>query len=373
MNRKYLRMDIESDGKKIPNLIRALVVYEENGKLYNNYTIGRSILSELEAFAAQENVSLGDLIVDKTKVNFQITPFAKKFKPYITGYNFDLPAYEISGCEKLLYELMEKQREQKFAKLPKFKSVVKVVVFSGLILAVGNHVNYKIQETNALKNQYVILSPYSIKKEISPDMVYLLNDYEKFDMIISNIAQKNWEVLKENTSIEDIENFFDYLDKINMKSSEYITGRLNGDHTAKPMYTTQFEEYFKDSPNDYYAIRYINKCYYDIVSNFGSEVKAQTAIEKYLNFVIDNSNCTEHDSNGNIMFIRYVAMDPMAQYIINSQMINIIRACNAQYSYKAYGYNWLTKGEIISKIEDELSKNHDAVLRSIGINERRKK
>lgn len=370
MNRKYLKMEIEADDKERPNLIRAVVTYEENGKLYNNYAFGRSILSELKAFAAQENTSVYGLIHDETKVNFQITTFAKHYKPYIDGYEFNLSASEITGCETLLYGLKNKQKEQKFAssiKLPKLKSVVKVVAFGALIIIVGNYFNYNLQKIDALGNQYVNISLNSISKEMSPDMVHFLSDYEQFDFIMSNIAKENWSEL-ENA---DLSRFFNDLNWINLQSSANIMARLNGERTSITMYTTHFEEYFKDTPNDYCAIKYINKCFNDILDSMGNEKEIKNALDKYLKFVIDKSNnCTEYDSNGKPVFIRYDTMSPMAKYLINSQMINIIRAYNS-YNYNAYGYNWLTQEAIIKKIENELRGSYSAVLGSIEIDKRK--
>lgn len=364
MNKRYISMDIEAD--KNFYLTRALVTYEENGRTRREYSLGRNIKYDLEVFAAQENMPTYELI-HEPKVNFEITSFSIDILPLSR-----LSANEIIGCTSLLMKLMkekEEQRRQQYQiKTSKIKGVIKLTVCGATIIAImATTIGCKLQKINALKNQYVVISDYSVSREMDPHMVGILGDYKDFDFIMSNIAEKNWSELKD----VDLSSFFNDLNWINSTNTAYIGGLLNNDHTSKTMYVTYFERYFKNTPNDYYAIKYINDCFNNIG---GSTRKVKDAVNKYLDFVIDKNNQqndhTVRGNDGNPQFIYYDWMSPAAKYLINSQMLELIRAYD--FNGKLYVYNSYTKEQIISRIEEYQRENRAAILRSIGIDERKR-
>lgn len=364
MNKRYIRMDIEAD--KNFYITRAMVTYEENGRMRREYSLGRTIKYDLENFAAQENMPTYELI-HEPKVNFEITSFSIDILPQSR-----LSANEIIGCTSLLMKLMkekEEQRRQQYQiKTSKIKGVIKLTVCGATIIAImATTVVCKLQKINALKNQYVVISNYSVSREMDPHMVGILSDYKDFDFIMSNIAEKNWSELKD----VDLSSFFYDLDWINSTNTAYIGGLLNNDHTSKTMYVTYFERYFENTPNDYYAIKYINDCF----NNIGhSTRKVKDAVNKYLDFVIDKNNQqndhTVRGKDGNSVFIYYDWMSPAAKYLINSQMLELIRAYD--FNGKLYVYNSYTKEQIISRIEEYQRENCAAILRSIEMDEKKR-
>ena len=369
MNKRYIRMDIEAD--KNCYLNRALVTYEENGRTRTEYSFDRDIKYDLENFAAQENIPIDRLIYVKPKVNFKITSFGKDM-----SHISKLSAGEIPYCTHLLMELMkekEEQRRQQYQnKLSKFKGVIKLTVCGATIIAImATTVGCKLQKINALKNQYVAISLYSIPQEMDPHMVGILSDYNDFDFIMSNIAEKNWSELKDT----DLSSFFNDLNWINSTNTLNISGRyLNNDRSSKTTYVTYFERYFEGTPNDYYAIKYINDCFNKINENHYSPESIDDAVSKYLDFVIDKNN---HQNNhtvwagdGTYRSIYYDWMSPAAKYLINSQMLEVIRSYD--FNGKDYAYKWLTKEQIISRIEEYQRENYNAILRSIEIEERKR-
>lgn len=372
MNKRYIRMDIEADKNFYLN--RALVTYEENGRTRMEYSLDRDIKYDLENFAAQENIPIDRLIYDKPKVNFEITSFGKDM-----SHISKLPAGEIPYCTHLLMELMkekEEQRRQQYqTKTSKIKGVIKFtargVALFGTLAILAQPVIYKLQETKALGNQYVVINYNSIPQEMSPHMVGILSDYNDFDFIMTNIAKKNWSELKDT----DLSSFFNDLNWINSINTLNISGRyLNNDRTNKTTYVTYFERYFEGTPNDYYAIKYINDCFNKINENHYSSESIDDAVSKYLDFVIDKNNQqnnhTVRGNDGNPKFIYYDWMSPAAKYLINSQMLEVIRSYD--FNGKAYAYKWLTKEQIISRIEEYQRENYNAILRSIGIDERKR-
>lgn len=368
MNKRYISMNIEADENFYLN--RAVVTYEENGRVRSVYSLGNSIKYDLKDFAAQENIPIDRLIHVKPKVNFEITSFSIDLPPYSR-----LSAGKIPGCTSLLIKLMkekvEQRNQQRQIKLSKIKGVIKFtargVALFGVLALLSQPVIYKLQEINALNNQYVTISLYSIRQEMSPDMVSMLNNYSDFDFIMTNMAQKNWSELKD----ANLSSFFDNLDWINSTNTAYIRGILNNDHTSKTMYVTYFEKYFEDTPNDYYAIKYINNCFNTIER---STRNVKDAVNKYLDFVIDKNNQqnnhTVRGNDGNPMFIYYDWMSPAAKYLINSQMLEIIRAYD--FNGKTYVYNSYTKEQIINRIEEYQRENRNAIFRNIGIDERKR-
>ena len=137
---------------------------------------------------------------------------------------------------------------------------------------------------------------------------------------------------------------------------------------------TYFERYFEGTPNDYYAIKYINDCFNKINENHYSSESIEDAVSKYLDFVIDKNN---HQNNhtvwagdGTYRSIYYDWMSPAAKYLINSQMLEVIRSYD--FNGEAYAYKWLTKEQIISRIEEYQRENYNAILRSIEIEERKR-
>lgn len=369
MNKRYIRMDIEAD--KNCYLNRALVTYEENGRTRTEYSFDRDIKYDLENFAAQENIPIDRLIYVKPKVNFEITSFGKDM-----SHISKLSAGEIPYCTHLLMELMkekEEQRRQQYqTKLSKFKGVIKLTVCGATIIAImATTVGCKLQKINALKNQYVAISLYSIPQEMDPHMVGILSDYKDFDFIMTNIAEKNWSELKDT----DLSSFFNDLNWINSTNTLNISGRyLNNDRTNKTTYVTYFERYFEGTPNDYYAIKYINDCFNKINENHYSSESIDDAVSKYLDFVIDKNNQQNNHTvwagDGNPKFIYYDWMSPAAKYLINSQMLEVIRSYD--FNGEAYAYKWLTKEQIISRIEEYQRENYNAILRSIEIEERKR-
>lgn len=368
MNKRYISMDIEAD--KNFYLTRALVTYEENGRTRMEYSLDRDIKYDLENFAAQENMPIYELI-HEPKVNFEITSFSIG-----TLSQLRLSANEIIGCTSLLMKLKkekEEQRRQQYQnKLSKFKGVIKLTVCGATIIAImATTVGCKLQKINALKNQYVAISLYSIPQEMDPHMVGILSDYNDFDFIMSNIAEKNWSELK-NT---DLSSFFNDLNWINSTNTLNISGRyLNNDRSSKTTYVTYFERYFEGTPNDYYAIKYINDCFNKINENHYSPESIDDAVSKYLDFVIDKNN---HQNNhtvwagdGTYRSIYYDWMSPAAKYLINSQMLEVIRSYD--FNGKDYAYKWLTKEQIISRIEEYQRENRAAILRSIETEERKR-
>lgn len=368
MNKRYISMDIEAD--KNCYLNRALVTYEENGRTRMEYSLDRDIKYDLENFAAQENIPIYELI-HEPKVNFEITSFSID-----TLSQLRLSANEIIGCTSLLMKLMkekEEQRRQQYQnKLSKFKGVIKLTVCGATIIAImATTVGCKLQKINALKNQYVAISLYSIPQEMDPHMVGILSDYNDFDFIMSNIAEKNWSELKDT----DLSSFFNDLNWINSTNTLNISGRyLNNDRSSKTTYVTYFERYFEGTPNDYYAIKYINDCFNKINENHYSPESIDDAVSKYLDFVIDKNN---HQNNhtvwagdGTYRSIYYDWMSPAAKYLINSQMLEVIRSYD--FNGKDYAYKWLTKEQIISRIEEYQRENRAAILRSIETEERKR-
>lgn len=368
MNKRYISMDIEAD--KNFYLTRALVTYEENGRTRMEYSLDRDIKYDLENFAAQENMPIYELI-HEPKVNFEITSFSID-----TLSQLRLSANEIIGCTSLLMKLMkekEEQRRQQYQnKLSKFKGVIKLTVCGATIIAImATTVGCKLQKINALKNQYVAISLYSIPQEMDPHMVGILSDYNDFDFIMSNIAEKNWSELKDT----DLSSFFNDLNWINSTNTLNISGRyLNNDRSSKTTYVTYFERYFEGTPNDYYAIKYINDCFNKINENHYSPESIDDAVSKYLDFVIDKNN---HQNNhtvwagdGTYRSIYYDWMSPAAKYLINSQMLEVIRSYD--FNGKDYAYKWLTKEQIISRIEEYQRENRAAILRSIETEERKR-
>ena len=368
MNKRYISMDIEAD--KNFYLTRALVTYEENGRTRMEYSLDRDIKYDLENFAAQENMPIYELI-HEPKVNFEITSFSIG-----TLSQLRLSANEIIGCTSLLMKLMkekeERRRQQYQNKLSKFKGVIKLTVCGATIIAImATTVGCKLQKINALKNQYVAISLYSIPQEMDPHMVGILSDYNDFDFIMSNIAEKNWSELKDT----DLSSFFNDLNWINSTNTLNISGRyLNNDRSSKTTYVTYFERYFEGTPNDYYAIKYINDCFNKINENHYSPESIDDAVSKYLDFVIDKNN---HQNNhtvwagdGTYRSIYYDWMSPAAKYLINSQMLEVIRSYD--FNGKDYAYKWLTKEQIISRIEEYQRENRAAILRSIETEERKR-
>lgn len=373
MNKRYISMNIEADENFYLN--RAVVTYEENGRLRSEYSLGSDIKYDLKDFAAQENIPIDRLIYVKPKVNFEITSFSIDLPPYSR-----LSAGEIPGCTSLLIELMKEKEEQRSQqrqiKLSKIKGVIKFTArgaaLFGVLALLAQPVIYKLQEMNALNNQYIVMNLYPTPQKMSPDMVSMLNNYNDFDFIMTNMAQKNWSELKD----ADLSSFFDNLDWINSTNTLNISGRYsNNDRSGKTTYITYFEKYFEDTPNDYYAIRYINNYFNKINEDYYSPSSIEDAVNKYLDFVIDKNNQqNEHTvwaGNGNYRSIYYDWMSPAAKYLINSQMLEVIKAYDFNgkpYVYKTY----YTKEQIIKRIEEYQIENRNAILRSIGIDERKR-
>lgn len=372
MNKRYIRMYIEADKNFYLN--RALVTYEENGRTRMEYSLDRDIKYDLENFAAQENIPIDRLIYVKPKVNFEITSFGKDM-----SHISKLSASEIPYCTHLLMELTkekeEQRRQQNQIKTSKIEGVIKLTVCGVAIVAtlamLAKPVIYKLQETNALGNQYVVINYNSISKEMNRDMVSILGNYNDFDFIMTNIAEKNWSELKN----VNLSRFFYDLDWINSINTLNISGRyLNNDRSSKTTYITYFEKYFEGTPNDYYAIKYINDCFNKINENHYSPKSIDDAVSKYLDFVIDKNN---HQNNhtvwagdGTYRSIYYDWMSPAAKYLINSQMLEVIRSYD--FAGKTYPYKWLTKEQIINRIMEYQRENRDAILRSIEMDERKR-
>lgn len=173
------------------------------------------------------------------------------------------------------------ERKRRTEKTTKSNCGVAIVATLAIL---AQPVIYKFQETNALGNQYVVINYNSIPQEMSPHMVGILSDYNDFDFIMTNIAKKNWAELKDT----DLSSFFNDLNWINSINTLNISGRyLNNDRTNKTTYVTYFEKYFEGTPNDYYAIKYINDCFNNININHYSSKSIDDAVSKYLDFVID--------------------------------------------------------------------------------------
>lgn len=366
MNKRYIRMDIEADNNYY--LTRAMVTYEENGRMRREYSLGRDVKYDLENFAAQENIPIDRLINVKPKVNFEISSFGKDI-----SHISKLPASEIPYCTHLLTDLMKEKEEQRIqsqAQAPKFKGIVKFAALGAVGVILFNNMKFKLQEIDALGNQYVVISNYSISREMSPHMVDILSDYNDFDFIMTNIAEKNWSELKD----ADLSSFFNNLDWINLTNTSNIGGRLNNDRTNRTTYITYFEKYFEGTPNDYYAIKYINGCFNNINEHYYSSKSIDDAVDKYLDFVIEKNNQQNNHivrgNDGNPVFIYYDWMSPAAKYLINSQMLEVIRSYD--FNGKTYVYNSYTKEQIINRIEEYQRENRAAILRSIGIDERKR-